>query len=177
MAWSHPDIGMRSIFNLRPHREALQFRREDIKHGLPRNKRSGTQWNLEFITTPIIVSANLFRSLRHGDCIQGGNFGRIEVVQGRIDMPAVESSDTFSFIFWRNPRFVEGSVARMLQTSFSQTLVIVHDTIADKLYLGYRRDRLKIGMKNGFLGLASLIVSVAIAFTLRIKCLANQSCG
>ena len=99
MGWRHPDIRMRSISDLRPHRKALQFQRENIKHGLPRNKSCATQRNFEFITSAIIVSANLFRSPWYFDGIQSGDSGRIKLVQSSIDVPAVESSDTVSLVF------------------------------------------------------------------------------
>ena len=105
--------------------------------------------------------------------MQSGDFGGIEIIQGRIDMPAVESRDTLSFIFERNSRFVKGGVTRMFQPTFGETFVVVNNTIADKLHLGNRGDSLEIRMKNGFLSLASLVVSVTIAFAMRIKRLEN----
>jgi hypothetical protein len=174
MGWSHPDVGMRSIFDLRPYRKALQFRRQNIKHSLPRDESSSAQGNLELITSAIVISTNLLGSLRDIDGIQGRDFGRVEIVQGCIDMPAIEPSDTFGLVICRNPGFVECSVARMFQSGFSETFVVVDDTIADKLHLGYRRDSLEIGMKNRSLGLASLIIPVAITFRFGIKRLSKQ---
>lgn len=52
--------------------------------------------------------------------------------------------------------------------------MIVYDTIADKLYLWYGRDRLEIGMKNRLLGLASLVVSMAVVLTLGIEGLSSR---
>ena len=174
MGWSHPDIGMRSIFDLRPNRKALQFRRENIEHRLPRNKSSSAKRNLEFITSSIIVPANLSSSLGYGDRMQSGHFGGIEIIQGRIDMPTIESSDTVRLVFERNSCFMKRRVTRMSQPTFSQTFVVVNNTIADKLHLRNRGDSLEIRMKDGFLSLASFVISVAIAFAMWIKRLDNR---
>jgi hypothetical protein len=49
--------------------------------------------------------------------------------------------------------------------------VVVHNAIADELYLGYGRDGLEVGVENGLLGFAGLVVSMTIALGLRVECL------
>jgi hypothetical protein len=66
---------------------------------------------------------------------------------------------------------VECGVAGMLEACLSEPLVVVHHSIADELDLGYGRDGLEVRVENRFLGFASLVVSMAVALRLRIKCL------
>jgi len=47
--------------------------------------------------------------------------------------------------------------------------VVVHHAIADELDLGYGRDGLEVRVEDRFLGFASLVVSMAVAFRLRIE--------
>ena len=170
-SWGHPYIRMGCILNFWPHRQTLQLCGQNIKHNLSRHKCRRSQWNLKLISSSIIIPAYLLRTLRNIDSVQSGHSGRVEIIQSGIDVPTIESGDAFRLIFWRNVCLVEGDVVGMFQACFSKAFVVVYRTIADKLDLRHRRDCLKIRMENGFLGLASLVVSVAIALRLRIKSL------
>jgi hypothetical protein len=62
-------------------------------------------------------------------------------------------------------------MAGMFEFGFGETFVIVNCTVTNELYLWNAGDSFEIGMKNGLLRTASLVVSVSIALRLRIKCL------
>ena len=63
----------------------------------------------------------------------------------------------------------------MFEFGFDEAFVVVNCAVADELYLRNAGDGFEVGMKDRLLRAASLVVSVSVAFTLRIKCLAwNQ---
>ena len=59
----------------------------------------------------------------------------------------------------------------MFEFGFSESFVVVYGPVADELDLRDSRDGFEIGVEDGFLGAARLVVPVAVAFGLRIECL------
>ena len=141
---------MRCVPDLAPDSQALQLWRQDIEHGSAGDERSGTQGNLEFIRSTVVVFDNLVFPLRHLHRIKGGDFWRREVVQGSIDVPAVETGVTLSSVFWGNLGLVEVIVLRVLQLGLGETFVVVYSAVPDQLNLGDSRDRLNVLVKDGF---------------------------
>lgn len=70
------------------------------------------------------------------------------MVQGGVDVPAVETSVTFGSVFWGNLGFVEARVLRVLQLDFGQTFIVIDSTVSDQLNLGYSGDRLKVWVED-----------------------------
>ena len=62
-------------------------------------------------------------------------------------------------------------MAGMFEFGFGETFVVVNCTVTDELYLRNAGDGFEVGVKDRLLRTASLVVSVSIALTLRIKCL------
>ena len=89
-------------------------------------------------------------------------------------MPTIEASVALVCVFWRNLGLVETRVLRVLQLSFSETLVIVYGAISDQLYLGNSRNRLQVGMKDRLGVLLSFVVAVTIGITLWVKSLDGE---
>lgn len=58
---------------------------------------------------------------------------------------------------------------RMLELSFGQPLVIVDRAIANELNLRNTRNSLEVRMKDRFLGVTGLVVSVSIALRFGVK--------
>jgi len=168
---SHPHIWVWCVLDFRTHRKALQLIRQDVKHNLPGHKRSRTQGNLKFISRSIIVPAHLLLPVWDGDAVQSGHFGWVKIVQSSVDMPSVEASNALCFIFGRDDRFMESFVRGVLKLGLCEPFVVVHDTIADELDLGYGWDGLEIGMENRLLSFASFVVSVAVVFRLWVESL------
>jgi len=86
-------------------------------------------------------------------------------------VPSVEASNTLRLVLGRDTRLVECGMAGMLEACFGEPFVVVHHSITYELDLGYRRDGLEVGVEDGLLGFASLVVSMAVALRLRIECL------
>ncbi len=76
----HPDIWVRSIASLGADSDALEFSREDFKHGHTGNECRGSQWYGEFISSSIVVTNGLRTAFRDGQGVEGGHLGRGEVV-------------------------------------------------------------------------------------------------
>ena len=90
---------MRRVSDFASDSQALQLWRQDLEHGNAGNERSGTQGDLKFIRGAVVISDNLAFSLRHFHRIKGGDLGRREVVQGSVNVPAVETSVTLRRVF------------------------------------------------------------------------------
>ena len=56
---SHPDVGVRGIADFGTDSDALQLRRQDIKHRPPVHERSRAQRNWQLVASPIVVTAYL----------------------------------------------------------------------------------------------------------------------
>jgi len=59
---------------------------------------------------------------------------------------------------------VKRSVVRVLELRFSQPFVIVHCAVPDELHLWHMRNGLEIGMEDGLLRFACLVVAVTVRF-------------
>ena len=77
-------------------------------------------------------------------------------------MPTVETSYSFLLVFLRHASLMESRVRRMFQFRFCEPLVVVDGAVADELHLRDAGDGLQVGVKNGFLRFASLVVSVTV---------------
>ena len=86
-------------------------------------------------------------------------------------MPAVEPRYTVGFVLRGDAGLVECRVAWVFEFGFGESFVVVYSSVADELDLGYSRDGFEIGVEDGFLGAARLVVPVAVAFGLRVECL------
>ena len=124
--------------------------RQDIEHGSARDERSGTQGNLKFIRSTVVISDSLVFPPRDLHCVKGGDFGRREVVQGSIDVPTVETGVALSSVFWGNLGLMKARVLRMFQLGLSETFVVVYSAVSDQLDLGDSRDRLEVWVEDRF---------------------------
>jgi hypothetical protein len=66
---------------------------------------------------------------------------------------------------------MERLVMRVLEFGLGETLVVVNRSVANELHLRHAWDGFEIWMKNGFLCLAGLVVSMAVALRERVKSL------
>jgi hypothetical protein len=89
----HPFIRMGRIAHSSACGDALQLPQEDIKHRLPRDERRRAERNGQHIACSVIITTCLFRALGYLDPVQRRHSGRREIVEHRVDMPAVEPCD------------------------------------------------------------------------------------
>ena len=139
---------MGRVSDLAPDSQALQLWRQYLEHSNTGDERGGAQGNLEFIRGAIIVSDGLALTTWHLHRIQSGDLGRREIVQGGVDVPAVEASVAFRSVLGGYFGLMEPRVLRVLQLCFGETFVVVYSAVSDQLDLGNSRDRLQVRVKD-----------------------------
>ena len=158
----HPFVRMGRIAHPRANRDALQFPREDIEHRLARDERRRAERNGKRVARPVIVPACLSRALRYLYPVQGRHSRRGEIVECRVDVPAIEARYSCCFVGGRDGRLVECGVGRMFERGALEALVVVHRAVADELYLRHARDGLEVWMEDGPIGRLGLVVPMAV---------------
>ena len=158
----HPFVWVGGIAHPRAYGDALQVTREDIEHRLSRDERRSAERDGQHVTRSVIVATCLFRALRHLDPVQGRHFGRGEIVERRVDVPAVEARNAVCLIFGRDGGLVECGVGRVFERCALEALVVVHRSVADELYLRHARDRLEVWMEDGLFGRLGLVIPMPI---------------
>lgn len=114
MGGGHPDVRVRRILDFASDSKALQFLGENVEHGGSRDESGGAEWDFEFIASSVIVSESLRIAAGNVERIESGDFRWGEIVEGSINVPAVESSVS-EVVFWWDDGLVEGAVVRMLE--------------------------------------------------------------
>ena len=152
-----------------PHDQTLELWGQQLKHGLARDERSGTEGDWELVPGAVVIPNGLTVAFGHCNPIQRGHAWWVVFVQCSIDVPSVETGIPLGFICLGDAGFVEGSVGGVFEGSSSEAFVISHSTVADKLNLGHARDGLEIWVENRLLRRLGLVVAVPIAFGLRIE--------
>ena len=158
----HPFVWVGGIAHPRAYGDALQVTREDIGHRLSRDERRSAERDEQYVTRSVIVATCLLRALRHLDIVQGSHFGRGDLVERRVDVPAVEARDAVCLIFGRDGDLVECGVRRVFERCTLKALVIVHRSVADELYLRHAQDRLEVWMEDGLFGRLGLVIPMPI---------------
>ena len=174
MCRGHPHIGVGCVLDAQAHRNALQLLRQDVEHSAPRHKRSGAERNRELVASAIVVPDDLGRPSRNLDAVESSDLGRVEVVESSVDVPAVEAGVALLGVLLRDDSLVEGGVRGVLELGFGEAVVVVDNTVADKLDLGDAGDSLEIGVEDRLLGLAGLVVTVAVVLRRRVKVLCER---
>ena len=152
--------------------DALQLPREDIEHRLPRDERRRAERNGQRIARSVIVTTYLLLALGYLDPVQRRHFRRREIIERRVDMPAVEPCDAVCLFLGRDGCLVECGVGRMFERCALEALVIVHRAIADdELYLRHARDGLEVWMEDGPFGRLGLVIPMPIRFGRWVECL------
>lgn len=170
---SHPDVRVRCVLDFAPDSKALQFLGEDVEHGRTRNEGGGSEWDFELIACSVVVSKSLSFATGNGEGVEGGYFWWGEIVKGGVDVPTVESSVTEVVFRW-NDGLVEGTVVRVLELGLSQAFVVVDGAVADELDLRLTRNGFQVGVQDGPLGLAGLVVSVTVALARGVEGLCQR---
>ena len=161
----HPHIGMRGVLYTRAHGHALQFARENIEHRLTRYERRRSERYSQFIMRAVVVPAHLLRAAWHTYGVQSGHFGRLEVVECGVNVPAEETRRAVVLLVrGRDGGLVEGAVRGVFESGGLESLVVVHGAVADQLDLWNARDRLEVWMENRLFGRLGLVVAMSVGF-------------
>lgn len=64
---------------------------ENVVHSISAHESRRAEWNLQFVARAVIIAQCLCSSFWDTDCEQRCHFGRVEVVECRVDVPAAEA--------------------------------------------------------------------------------------
>ena len=144
----HPHVRVRGIAHAGAHGDALQRAGEYVEHGLTRDECGRAERYGELVVRAVVVAADLLRASRHTHRVQRRHLRREEVVQCRVDVPAVEARGAALLILKRDDGLVKRAVGGVLERGGLEALMVVHGTVADQLYLRYSRDRLEVRVQD-----------------------------
>ena len=94
----HPYIRVWRVLHLGTDSKALLFGRQDVEHSFAGDERRRAKRYFQLIASAVVVAADLLWALWHSEAIEGRHPRGIEVVQGCVDVPAVESCDTLRLV-------------------------------------------------------------------------------
>ena len=166
----HPHIWVRGIAHAGANGDTLQCVGEYVEHGPARNECGRAERDGELVVRAVVVTADLLRAPRHAHRIQRRHLRREEVVQCRVDVPAVEARRAALLILGRDDSLVEGAVRWVLERGGVEALVVVHGAVTDQLHLRYAGDRLEV-MQDGRFGRLRLVVAMSIRLRRWVECL------
>lgn len=152
---------MRRVLNAAGADELPILRRETVIHLVARNEGCGAQWHLEFVAGAVIVADDLAASLGHGDSQQGRNTRWVQIVQGCIDVPAVEAG-VLAVVLLGDAVPVEGLVVRVAELEVHQSFVAGDESVSDDLHLRLARNRLQVRMQDAALRVECRAMSVCL---------------
>lgn len=95
-----------------------------------------------------------------GYCEEGGHFGRVEVVEGGVDVPAVEAR-VGQVVGFGDGVLVKGLVVGVLEGEVFQAFVLVEVTVADDLDFGLVRHGFEIRVQYAALCVQCLAMAIA----------------
>lgn len=103
---------MRRILDFTVAHEVLVAGGEEIVHGVAGDEGCGSEGHVELVACAVIVAHGLAPPLGHGDGHEGGDEGRVEVVQRGVDVPAEEAGEV-TIVRGGDGEFVEFLVVRV----------------------------------------------------------------
>ena len=126
----HPHVRVRGMAyaGAGTHGDALQLAGLYVEHGLARETNTVVLSGMGS-SSPLLVAADLLGALQHGHGVQHRHLRQGELVQRRIDVPAVEARHTAGLVFGYNTGLVEGMMGEVLERGDLEALVVVHGEV------------------------------------------------
>ena len=127
----HPHVRVRGMAHAGAgtHDDALQLAGQYVEHGLARDEHGRAEWDGELVAAAVLVAADLLGALQHGHGVQHRHLRQGELVQRRIDVPAVEARHAAGLIFGYNTGLMEGMMGEVLERGDLEALVVVHGEV------------------------------------------------
>lgn len=147
---------------------------EEVVHGVARYEGCGAERDVEFVAGAVVVADSLAAALGDADGEEGGYEGRVEVVEGGVDVPAVEVG-VVAIIVRRDGVLVEGLVVRVAEGEVAQAFVFGDEAVADDLDLGLVRHGFEIRVQDAAFGVEGFAVAVAVGA--RVEALGELELG
>lgn len=156
----HPDVWVRRILDLCGASELLVGVGEDVVHLEGADEGGAAAGYAHLVVASVVVAKLLELGLGDLDRHERGNPGSVQVVQGGVDVPAVEASSV-TIIVPADGVVMEGLVVRVLQGDVLQALKFLDGTIANDLDLGLVGNGLEVWVQDRLLCVQSLAVAIA----------------
>lgn len=126
--------------------------REDIVHVVTADERGRAEWDIHLLARAVVVAERLPAASGDRNGHEGGYAGRIEVVEGGVDVPAIESR-VCKVILLVNRVFVKGLVVGVDEGDIFETLVRWNKPVSDDLHLRLVGDCLEIWVQDAAFGI------------------------
>ena len=97
---AHPDVRVRSVFDAACAHEFFVGFGEDVVHSVSTHEGSSAKRHLELFAGAVIVAESLGTTLGDGDSKKRCDLWRVKVIEGGINVPAVEASMCEIVSFW-----------------------------------------------------------------------------
>jgi hypothetical protein len=143
--------------------EFLIFRRKHVEHLLTRDKSCGCKGCIQLLPGTIPVQDRLATTFGHLHRHKGSDFWRVETIQCRINMPAIEAGVRVALLL-RNHLTVGTAVMRMPQLDVLEAHERLDEAVTLYLDLGLIGDSHEVFMDRIISGFV-----MAVLFGRRIK--------
>ena len=157
---AHPDVRVGRVLDAARAGQLLVRVGEDVVHFVAAHEGGGPERDVQFVAGAVVVAEGLAAAGRDGDGEKGGHFGRVEVVEGGVDVPAVEAR-VGEVVFRGDGVLVEFLVVRVHELDVGEALVRGDEAVADDLDFGLVGDGLQIRVQDAAFGVEGLAVAVA----------------
>ncbi|CAG9936837.1 unnamed protein product [Clonostachys rosea f. rosea IK726] len=171
----HPDVRMGGVFDLGGAGKLLVLVREDVVHGFTVGESSSSKGDGHLIARAVVISQCLRAARGDADGKQRGRHGGREIIEGGINVPAVEPGEVEVLCVW-NCSVMECPVVRVPELDVLQTLVGRHKAVSNDLDLGLMRNRLQIRVQDRAFCIQSLAVAI-VGSGFRVKSLGEAVLG
>ena len=157
---AHPDVGVRGVLDAAGSDEFLVRGGEQVVHFVSAHEGRGAQRDVQLVARPVVVTQCLPSAFGHRHRQQRCHLGRVEVVERRVDVPAVEVR-VREVVLVGDGVLVELLVVGVDELDVGEAFVLGHEAVADDLHFGLVRDGLEIRVQDAAFGVEGLAVAVA----------------
>ena len=119
---AHPDIRMWRVLDLAGAHEGFVRVGEEVVHVVSADERGRAERDVHFLARAVVVAESLPAAGGDGDGHEGGYAGRVEVVEGGINVPAIEAC-VGKVVLLGDGVLVEGLVVGVNEGEVLQTFV------------------------------------------------------
>lgn len=157
---AHPDVRVRGVFDAAGAGELLVRGGEEVEHFVSACKGRGAERDVQLVARAVVVAQRLAAALWDRDREEGCHFRGVEIVEGGVDVPAVEAR-VGEVVVGGNGVFVEVPVVRVRELDVGEAFVFGHEAVAEDLDFGLVRDGFQVGVQDAAFGVEGLAVAVA----------------
>jgi hypothetical protein len=148
-----------SVLNFGGAGKFLVFFGKDVVHSVTRDESGGTERDIKFITSSVVIAADLAAPGWYFDSEQGGDDWWCKTVESSINVPPVETCE-IKVVFLGDDGLVECCMVRVLELDVLKTFIRLDESITDDLDLRLVGDCLQVWVQDAALCVQGLAVAV-----------------